>query len=75
MSALTGKPLKGLQSFAPMLHAKGKCIYIYTHKQKVLKKHLFSKLFRFLYRSIVNIIKIQGNIKQKLTQQLIINTN
>ena len=25
MSALTGKPLKGLQSFAPMLHAKGKC--------------------------------------------------
>ena len=27
MSALTGKPLKGLQSFAPMLHAKGKrCI-------------------------------------------------
>ena len=25
MSALTGKPLKGLQSFAPMLHAKEKC--------------------------------------------------
>ena len=25
MSALTGKPLKGLQSFALMLHAKGKC--------------------------------------------------
>ena len=25
MSALTGKPLKGLQSFAPMLHGKGKC--------------------------------------------------
>ena len=25
MSALTGKPLKGLQLFAPMLHAKGKC--------------------------------------------------
>ena len=25
MSALTGKPLKGLQSFAPMLHAKGRC--------------------------------------------------
>ena len=25
MSALMGKPLKGLQSFAPMLHAKGKC--------------------------------------------------
>ena len=25
MSALTGKPLKGPQSFAPMLHAKGKC--------------------------------------------------
>ena len=25
MSALTGKPLKGLQSFAPMLHPKGKC--------------------------------------------------
>ena len=25
MSALTGKPLKGLQSFSPMLHAKGKC--------------------------------------------------
>ena len=26
MSALTGKPLKGLGSFAPMLHAKGKCV-------------------------------------------------
>ena len=25
ISALTGKPLKGLQSFAPMLHAKCKC--------------------------------------------------
>ena len=25
MSALTGKPIKGTQSFAPMLHAKGKC--------------------------------------------------
>ena len=25
MSALTDKPLKGLQSFAPMLHGKGKC--------------------------------------------------
>ena len=25
MSALMGKPLKGLQSFAPMLHAKGTC--------------------------------------------------
>ena len=25
MLALTGKPLKGLQSFAPMLHAKSKC--------------------------------------------------
>ena len=25
MSALTGKPLKGLLSFAPMLHAKSKC--------------------------------------------------
>ena len=25
MSALTSKPPKGLQSFAPMLHAKGKC--------------------------------------------------
>ena len=25
MSALTGKPLKGLQSFAPMFHVKGKC--------------------------------------------------
>ena len=25
MSALTSKPLKGLQSFAPMLQAKGKC--------------------------------------------------
>ena len=25
MSALTGKPLKGLQSFAPMLHGKVKC--------------------------------------------------
>ena len=25
MSALTSKPLKGLQSFAPMLHAWGKC--------------------------------------------------
>ena len=25
MSALRGKPLKGLRLFAPMLHAKGKC--------------------------------------------------
>ena len=25
MSALMGKPLKGLQSFAPILHARGKC--------------------------------------------------
>ena len=25
MSALAGKPPKGLQLFAPMLHAKGKC--------------------------------------------------
>ena len=25
MSASTGKPLKGVQSFAPMLHAKGNC--------------------------------------------------
>ena len=25
MPALTGKPLKGIQPFAPMLHAKGKC--------------------------------------------------
>ena len=25
MSSLPGKPLKGLQSFAPMLHTKGKC--------------------------------------------------
>ena len=25
MSSLVGKPLKGLQSFAPMLHGKGKC--------------------------------------------------
>ena len=25
MSSLAGKPLKGLQSFTPMLHGKGKC--------------------------------------------------
>ena len=25
MSSLAGKPLKGLQLFAPMLHGKGKC--------------------------------------------------
>ena len=25
VSALTGKPLQGVQSFAPMFHAKGRC--------------------------------------------------
>ena len=34
-------------------------------------KNTFSKIFRFLYRSFVSLIKILENIKQKSTQQLI----
>ena len=36
----------------------------------VSKTHLFIKIFHLLYRSFVSLIRISGNIKQKLTEQL-----
>ena len=36
----------------------------------VLKTHLFTKIFRLLYRSFVSLTGISRNIKEKLTQQL-----
>ena len=57
MSALTGKPLKGLQSFAPMLHAKGKyCINNSSDFRIVGKekdRHL-GRLKRIIFKSSLN---------------------
>ena len=39
---------------------------------KMVLKHNYSlKIYRFLYRSFVNIIRSSRNIKQKSTQQLL----
>ena len=39
MSALTGKPLKGIQYFAPMLHAKDKCSINTSSDESIFIKH------------------------------------
>ena len=57
MSALTDKPLKGLQSFAPMLHGKGK-LFLY-HRQR--ERSAFDKIKG---KYIIDHFKHSLNIKE-----------
>ena len=57
MSALTDKPLKGLQSFAPMLHGKGK--WFLYHRQR--ERSAFDKIKgKYIYRPFQTFIKYKG---------------
>ena len=65
MSALMGKPLKGLQSFAPMLHAKGKCcINNSSDDFRITGKEKDRHLIRFKESIFINHFKPSLNTKE-----------
>ena len=65
MSALTGKPLKGLQSFAPMLHAKGKCCINNSSKDfRIIGREKDRHLIRLKESMFINHFKPSLNTKE-----------
>ena len=65
MSALTGKPLKGLQSFAPTLHAKGKCcINNKSDHFRIIGKEKDRRLIRLKESIFINHFKPSLNTKE-----------
>ena len=65
MSALTGKPLKGLQSFAPMLHTKGKyCINNSSDDIRIIGKEKCLHLTRLKENIFINHLKPSLNAKK-----------
>ena len=64
MSALTGKPIKGLQPFAPMLHAKGKCcISNNSDDFRIISKEKGKHLIRLQKSIFINHFKPSLNKK------------
>ena len=65
MSALMGKPLQGLQSFAPMLHAKGNC-YINNSRDdfRIIGKEKDRYLIRLKESIFINHFNPSLNIKE-----------
>ena len=65
MSALTGKPIKGLQSFAPMLYAKGRCwINNSSDDFRIIGKEKDRHLIRFKESIFINHFKPSLNTKE-----------
>ena len=65
MSALTDKPLNGLQSFAPMLHAKGiYCINSSSDDFRIIGKDKDRYLVRFRESIFINHFKPSLNTKE-----------
>ena len=64
MSALMGKPLKGLQSFAPMLHLKGKCCINSGNDFHIIGKEKDQYLIRNKESIFINHIKPSLNTKE-----------
>ena len=65
MSALTGKPLKGLQSFALMFHAKGKCcINNSSDDFRIISKEKDQHLIRLKESIFINHFKPSLNTKE-----------
>ena len=65
MSALTGKPFKGLQSFAPMLHAKSKCcVYKSSDDFCIIDKEKGWHLIRLNESIFINHFKPSLNTKE-----------
>ena len=65
MSALTGRPLKGLQSFAPMLHSKGKCcINNISDDFRITDKEKERHLIRLKESIFINHFKPSLNTKE-----------
>ena len=73
MTALTGKPLKGLQSFAPMLHAKGKCCINNNDDFRVTVKEQDRHLIRLKENIFINHFKPSLNVKED-TAELVLFT-
>ena len=64
MSALTGKPLKGLQSFVPMLHAKGKYCINNSSDFRIIGKEKDRHLVRLKGIIFINHFKSSLNTKE-----------
>ena len=64
MSSLTGKPLKGLQLFAPMLHATGKyCINNNSDDFHIIGKEKDRHLIRLKESIFINHVKPSLNTR------------
>ena len=69
MSALSGKSLKRLQSFAPMLHAKGKfCINNSSDDFRIIGKEKDQHLVRRKWSIFINHFKSSINTKEDNTE-------
>ena len=65
MSTLTGKPIKGLQLFAPMLHAKVKCsINNISNDFRIIGKEKDQHLIRIKESIFINHFKPSLNTKE-----------
>ena len=65
MSTLTGKPIKGLQLFAPILHAKGKCcINNISNDFRIIGKEKVQHLIRIKESIFINHFKPSLNTKE-----------
>ena len=65
MSTLTGKVLKGLQSFAPMLRAKGKCCINNSWDDfRIIGKEKERHLIRRKESIFINHFKPSLNVKE-----------
>ena len=65
MSALTGKSLKGLQSFAPVLHAKDKCCISKSSDDfRIIGKEKDRHLIRLKESIFINHFKPSLNTKE-----------
>ena len=68
ISSITGKPLKGLQSFAPLYHAKGKCCVNSSDDFCIIGKEKDQHLIRFNESIFINHCKSSLNTKEDNTK-------
>ena len=68
ISSITGKPLKGLQSFAPLHHAKGKCCINSSDDFCIIGKEKDRHLIRFNESIFINHCKPSLNTKEDNTK-------
>ena len=64
MSALTGKQIKGLESFAPMLHGKGKCCINNSDDFRIIGKEKDRHLTRLNKSIFINHFAFSLNPKE-----------